>query len=80
MNDVINALRSLHINSCTNIPIELVMELDRLRKEINRIESPKFVNEMNELVNKDWDEFKLTGLNNVDYITSEFYLQGFEDE
>lgn len=80
LEDLIGILKEVSISPNTRIPIELVTQLDRLRKEINRIESPYFVDEKGNQVSEHWEEFKLTGLNNVDYITTEFYKEGFSED
>lgn len=74
MNELIDLIKTISIDYNTDIPIELVLELDRLRKEINHLDKPSFINTNGKPVNNHWEEFKFTGLNNVDYITSEFYL------
>lgn len=80
LEELIKELKDLSINPKTNIPIELVIQLDRLRKEINRIERPLFINEEGNVVNQYWEDFQMTGLNNIDYITSEFYEEGFTND
>lgn len=43
MDELIKVLKSVNIQSTTPIPIELVQELDRLRKNINHIDEPIFM-------------------------------------
>lgn len=75
MQELIKTLKQVSINESTDIPIELVEELMRVRMEINSIETPKFINTDGELVNAHWTEYKRTGLNNMDYIMYKYYLQ-----
>lgn len=79
LEDLIDVLKEVSISSNTHIPIELVIQLDRLRKEINHIENPYFIDEKGNQVNKHWEEFKYTGLNNVDYITSDWYKEDLNE-
>jgi hypothetical protein len=74
MDELIKVLKTVNIQSTTPIPIELVRELDRIRKSINHIDEPIFVDASNKQVKNYWDDFKFTGLNNIDYITSDYYL------
>lgn len=62
------------------ISIKLVQELDRIRKEINWIDESIFTDSFGKQVKDHWKDFQFTGLNNIDYITSDFYLGGFENE
>lgn len=80
LEDLIQVLKEVSISSDTHIPIELVIQLDRLRKEINQLENPYFIGLEGNQVNQYWEEFKGTGLNNMDYITTEFYKEGFNED
>jgi hypothetical protein len=75
MEELIKALKQVSINESTDIPIELVEEIMRVRMEINTVETPKFINTKGELVNAHWDDYKRTGLNNMDYIMYKYYLE-----
>jgi len=76
---VIFILKQVSIKPNETVPVELVKELTRLRKEINKLEHPIFTEDNLPVIEAYWKEFKYTGLNNVDYITSNFYKQGFGD-
>lgn len=76
---LIKELKQTIINPAAPIPIELVKELTRLIQDINKIDKPTFIdNEGNSVIDY-WEEFKFTGLNNVDYINNEFYKEGWGD-
>ena len=77
-NSLIKVLKQTTIDPTKPIPVELVKELCRLRKEINQLKQPMFT-ENDTPVMKYWEEYKYTGLSNVDYANSNFYKQGFGD-
>jgi hypothetical protein len=74
-NSLINTLKKTTIDSTKPIPVELVKELCRLRCEINELEQPIFT-ENGVSVMKDWEEYKCTGLNNVDYVNYSYWIDG----
>ena len=80
MDELIKMLKTVNIQSTTPIPIELVQELDRLRKNINHIDEPIFMDASGKQVKNNWEDFQFTGLNNIDYITSDFYLGGWQED
>lgn len=59
-----------------NIPIELVQSLINFRQRLLSIPNPNFT-ENDTSVMDNWNEFKYTGLNNIDYISTKFYKEGF---
>ena len=80
MDELIKVLKTVNIQSTTPIPIELVLELDRIRKSINHIDEPIFVDANGKQVKDHWKDFKFIGLINTDYIISDFYLGGWQED
>jgi hypothetical protein len=71
-NPLIKVLKQTTIDSTKPIPVELVKELSRLRCEINELKQPMFT-ENGVSVMDCWEEYKFTGLNNVDYVNYNYY-------
>lgn len=68
-----------------NISISEILEIEARRTEINSydLRDITFLDENDEAVvidQKIIDDFRFTGLHNINFITSEFYKRGFEDE
>ena len=74
-NSLMKVLKQITIDPTKPIPVELVRELSRLRCEINELEQPIFT-ENGVSVMKDWEEYKCTGLNNVDYVNYSYWIDG----
>jgi hypothetical protein len=60
-----------------NVPVELVKSLQKVRMSLLR--SNVTFTENNIPVMEYWEEFKSTGLNNIDYVISEYY-KDIDDE
>ena len=64
-----------------NVPVELVMALERVRKNLLAIPKPRFTENQESIMNEEvWAEFTYTGLNNIDFITTNFYKNGYEPD
>lgn len=62
-----------------NIPVELVLALVRVRKNLLAIPKPIFTEEGVSVMDDElWKEWAYTGMNNIDFITSKFYKNGYE--
>ena len=72
---LIKVLKQITIEPNKTIPVELVRELSRVRREINHLKQPIFT-ENGVSVMKDWEEYKYTGLNNVDYVNYSYWIDG----
>ena len=68
--DLLKLLENFNWN-LNNVPVELVKALQKVR--ISLLKSNPVFTENNIPVMQYWDEFKYTGLNNIDYINLEYY-------
>lgn len=71
-NSLMKVLKQITIDPTKPIPVELVEELSRLRCEINELEQPIFTKNGVSVMDC-WEEYKFTGLNNVDYVNYNYY-------
>lgn len=55
-----------------NIPIELIISMVEFRKKVLSLSNPVFTKDNIPVMNN-WNDFKYTGLDNIDYITTNFY-------
>lgn len=62
-----------------NIPVELIESLIDFRRRVLSINKPVFTKD-NIPVMENFKEFKYSGLNNIDYIATEFYKYGYQEE
>jgi hypothetical protein len=62
-----------------NIPVELIESLIDFRRRVLSINKPVFIKD-NIPVMENWQEFAYCGMNNIDYIATEFYKYGFQEE
>lgn len=75
---LIELLNSTTINPA-NIPIELVEAVQKFRKQILQVPEPIFT-ENGISVMKYWEDWKYSGMNNIDYVTCRFWEDGFKEE
>lgn len=68
--DLLNSLENFNWD-LNNVPVELVKAFQKVRMSL--LDSNPVFTENNIPVMQYWDEFKYTGLNNIDYITTEYY-------
>ena len=57
-----------------NIPVELVKALYDLRKRLNELKNPIFIENGKEAM-ENWNDFRLAHLNNIEYISGDFYKE-----
>lgn len=79
--DLINAINNFEIDP-KNISIEVIQAFSKLKQkihEINRLEKPYFT-ENGILINmKYWNDYKFIGMNAWEFISTNFYKEGFKD-
>lgn len=80
-NKLIEAINDFQIDS-QNIPIEIIQAYSRLRSKIhsiNRLEQPNFTKNGKLIDMKYWNEYKFCGMNAWEFIDTNFYKEGFQD-
>jgi hypothetical protein len=78
--ELIEILDNFEFNP-NSIPVELVLALVRVRKNLLAIPKPIFTEEGVSVMDDElWKEWAYTGLNNIDFITTKFYKNGYEQD
>jgi hypothetical protein len=76
--ELIEILDNFEFNP-NSIPVELVLALDRIRKNLLAIPKPIFTEKgVSVMADELWKEYAYTGLNNIDFITTKFYKNGYQ--
>lgn len=78
---LIESINNFEINP-NNIPIEVIKAFGKLKQQIHslsRLEQPNFTENGKLIDMKHWGEWKFIGMNAWEFIDSNFYKEGFED-
>jgi len=76
--ELIEILDNFEFNP-NSIPVELVLALVRVRKNLLAIPKPIYTEEGISVMDDElWKEWAYTGMNNIDFITTKFYKNGYQ--
>ena len=74
---LIALLQTYTVNQ-NSVPVELVRQIDRIKRSINSFAKPLFVdNNYKQISYEHWDEFKFTGLTPTYFVLTNFFLEGW---
>lgn len=80
-NKLIEAINDFQIDS-KNIPVEIIRAFSKLKQQIhsiNRLEQPNFTKNNKPIDMKYWNDYKFIGMNAWEFISTDFYKEGFQD-